>query len=165
MSSIKLEQFIDPQDKLWEFVENIVKGEGFSLYDIIKPRQGLLRVFIDSLVDSPAGDSKRGSGVNADDCITVCRRLMDALAVEGSALGVGASPDLEVSSPGLDRVMRLDEHFSSGIGSKVKLWLEGEAVTGVLEDYKMNTLYFKGVESAEVSQIPFSDVRKAQKIF
>jgi ribosome maturation factor RimP len=162
MSGIKVQQYIDPEDRLWKFVEGVVSAEGFLLYDIAKPRSGFLRIFIEREKDT---DSEKGSGVSADDCITVCRRLMDGFAVEGTDLGTGAEPDLEVSSPGLDRVMRLNDHFSSGIGSNVKIWLEDKAVSGVLEDFRSDTLYVKESEDTEVYRIPFAEVRKAQRVF
>jgi ribosome maturation factor RimP len=106
------------------------------------------------------------TGVTADDCITVCRRLMDAFAVEGEMLGSGREPELEVSSPGLDRVMRLPWHFVNGIGSSVKLWLADRAVSGVIEDCsKDEVLAFRESENPEVQHIPLSEVRKAQIIF
>lgn len=183
MSGIKVEQYLNPQDDLWGFVEKVVKAEGFFLYDLAKPRAGLLRVFIersevpgnDMLGDGSDTDtgnsdgtkSERSTnlGVSADDCITVCRRLMDAFAVDGQELGIGSEPDLEVSSPGLDRGMRLESHFAAEVGSNVKVWLDGKAITGILEDFKEKVLFFRELEASNVTEIPFVEVRKAQKVF
>jgi ribosome maturation factor RimP len=171
MAANKNEKFLSVDSPIWAKVASVVMSEGFSLYDVSMPRQNLLRVFIDKKKEDV---SKIGSGVTADDCIKVCRALMDTFAVEGGDLGVSSEPDLEVSSPGLDRLLRLDEHFNSGIGSKVKLWLQDEAVTGVIEDFKLDTIYFRGLDDSKAGsdklgsglvEIPFSSIRKAQRLY
>ena len=51
---------------------------------------------------------------------------MSFFLVEGARLGVGTEPELEVSSPGVNRHLRLPEHFKSAVGERVKIGVRGE---------------------------------------
>ena len=66
-----------------------------------------LQVFID-----------REGSVTIRDCVTVNRAIGDLLEVEG--LG-GDSYDLEVSSPGLDRILRKEDDFRRFAGREVRV--------------------------------------------
>jgi ribosome maturation factor RimP len=165
-------QFLNPGDDLWNFVQSHIHDESLELYDLARPRSDQMRIFIDrkKVSDVTEGSEetvpkRRGSRVTADDCTTICRRLMDAFVVEGAALGISSSPELEVSSPGLDRSLRLREHFISAIGSKVKIWLEGKSVLGVLHNFENDIVVFGDESSGIVSEIAFSDIRKAQTVY
>lgn len=80
--------------QLIELIENDVSGLGYELVDFeTSPRGRLLRVFIDRLPD-------RGT-VTIDDCTAVSNQLSRLLAVENVDYD-----RLEVSSPGLDRVLK-----------------------------------------------------------
>ena len=80
--------------QLIELIENDVSGLGYELVDFeTSPRGRLLRVFTDRLPD-------RGT-VTIDDCTAVSNQLSRLLAVENVDYD-----RLEVSSPGLDRVLK-----------------------------------------------------------
>ena len=68
-----------------------------------------LRVYLD----------KEG-GVTIDDCEAVSRPLSDAL---DEADPIEGSYTLEVSSAGIDRVLRHPEHFTAFLGSEVEIRL------------------------------------------
>lgn len=73
-------------------------------------RQGLLRVYID-----------REDGVTLDDCSRVSHQLSGVLDVEDS---MGGPYILEVSSPGLDRLLLKADHFNRYAGNQVKVKLK-----------------------------------------
>ena len=72
-------------------------------------RRGLLRVFIDG-----------PEGVGLSDCEAASRQISAVLDVEDPIAG---EYSLEVSSPGLDRKLRLPEHFERFAGAEVKVQL------------------------------------------
>ena len=99
----------------------IAEGEGYDIYDVEYVKEGphwFLRVFIIS-----------EDGVNIDDCETISRALSTVLDEKDC---ISANYFLEVSSPGIERVLRQDEHFENAVGEKVKIKLYKE-VDGVKE--------------------------------
>ncbi len=82
---------------------------GYELVDLVYSpgRNGLLRVFVDSQ-----------QGVTLDDCESVSHQLSAFLDVEDPI------PDhytLEISSPGINRVLRTPGHFEQFAGERVKV--------------------------------------------
>jgi ribosome maturation factor RimP len=70
-------------------------------------RTGLLRVFID-----------KAGGVDVEDCAQVSNHLIRLFAVEGIEYG-----RLEISSPGLDRVLRSERDFARFSGEQARVRL------------------------------------------
>jgi ribosome maturation factor RimP len=84
-------------------LESTVAGLGYELVDHGFAQPGrLLRVFIDHPVDN----ASTRQGITLDDCERVTRQLQRVLDVEGVNYG-----RLEVSSPGLDRVLKKPADF------------------------------------------------------
>lgn len=97
--------------QLFEFIENTVAGLGYELVDFeTSPRGRLLRVFIDRLPD-------RGP-VTIDDCTVVSHQLSRVLAVENVDYD-----RLEVSSPGLDRILKKPGDWQRFAGHDVQFKL------------------------------------------
>ena len=99
----------------------IVEGEGYEIYDVEYVKEGphwFLRVFITS-----------ADGVNIDDCETISRALSTILDEKDC---ISTNYFLEVSSPGIERVLRQDEHFENAVGEKVKIKLYKD-IDGVKE--------------------------------
>ena len=98
---------------------------GYELVDLeISNRGKLLRVFIDKQNPTSAKDS-----VNIDDCVLVSNQLGNLLAVENDI----DYDRLEVSSAGLDRVIKKEADFVRFIGERatVKLRMAMELPTVV----------------------------------
>jgi len=120
--------------QLLELIEKTVTGLGYELVDFeTSPRARVLRVFIDRLPGNEAmaggesqlepemaADAISQGGVTVDDCARVSNHLSRVLAVENIDYD-----RLEVSSPGLDRVLRKLSDFArfSGYEAAVKLRL------------------------------------------
>ena len=108
----------------------IVEGAGCTLWDVeyVKEAgQWFLRVYID----------KEG-GVSIDDCEAVSRPLSDLLD-EADPIPEGYI--FEVSSAGLDRVLRKPEHFEKCLGQQVDVKLYrsqagSKEYTGALTGYQ-----------------------------
>ena len=91
---------------LREKLETAVNGLGFELVDLEMSNHGkLLRLFI----DKPAG-------INVGDCALVSSHLTRLFAVENIAY-----ERLEVSSPGLDRVLKKHSDFERFAGEKAQI--------------------------------------------
>ncbi len=93
---------------LQELLETTLAGLGYELVDLERSGKGLfLRVFID-----------KPEGINVDDCAAVSQHLTRLLAVENVAYD-----RLEVSSPGLDRLLKKERDFVRFTGHKARLKL------------------------------------------
>ena len=96
---------------LISLIEKTVAGLGFELVDIEQsPRGRVLRVFIDQ-----AG---KPGGIDIEDCTRVSQQLSRLLTVENIDYD-----RLEISSPGLDRVLKKPADFERFAGSMVNLRL------------------------------------------
>jgi ribosome maturation factor RimP len=93
---------------LQALLETTLTGLGYELVDLERSGRGrLLRVFID-----------KAGGVNVDDCVAVSHHLNRLLPVEGVAYD-----RLEVSSPGLDRLLKKERDFVRFAGQKARIKL------------------------------------------
>ncbi|MGD8497511.1 MAG: ribosome maturation factor RimP [Chromatiales bacterium] len=136
-------------------VEPVVASLGFELWGLqyAAHRKGaLLRVYIES-----------EQGITLDDCAAVSDQLSAVLDVEDP---IGVPYTLEVSSPGLDRLLFRAEQFARYVGERVKLRLgtpldgrrrfegriadvDADAVTLELEDGQTE-LPFDAIEEARL---------------
>jgi ribosome maturation factor RimP len=99
------------REKLIALSEPLLEQLGYELVDLeyaAGRAHAVLRVFID-----------RPQGVGVDDCERVSHELAALLDVE-DPVPVGYT--LEISSPGLDRVLRTPAHFQRFVGERI--WLE-----------------------------------------
>lgn len=93
---------------LAHLLERTVAGLGYELVDLERSNRGrLLRVFID-----------RPGGIGVEDCAAVSNHLTRVLAVEAVDYD-----RLEVSSPGLDRVLRGERDLVRFTGEKARVKL------------------------------------------
>ncbi|MCL2830967.1 MAG: ribosome maturation factor RimP [Betaproteobacteria bacterium] len=98
-------------ERLEQILETTVNGLGFELVDVeISPRGRLLRVFIDN--------PENPNGINVDDCAQVSHQLTHVLEVENVDYD-----RLEVSSPGLDRVLKKARDFERFAGAEIHIKL------------------------------------------
>ena len=96
---------------LHELLDKTVTGLGYELVDIEQsPRGRILRVFIDK--------PEKEGGVDVEDCALVSNQLSRVLAVENIDY-----ERLEISSPGLDRVLKKLADFERFAGSEINLRL------------------------------------------
>ncbi len=115
--------FVDTSNPLWTTLSSIAEDEGLKLYDA-ELSGPTLRIYIDK---APAANSEAESSetpterVNSGDCSRFCRRLMIFFAAEGAKFGVGTEPEIEVSSPGVNRGLRLPLHYAEAVGKRVRI--------------------------------------------
>jgi ribosome maturation factor RimP len=110
-----------------DFIEKIVIQLGYELVDVEIINHGqLLRIFID-----------KPNVIDIEDCALVSNQLNHALSVEEEY----SFDRLEVSSPGIDRVIKRLEDFDRFKGEKVKIklrsiFLNRKNFSGILRGIK-----------------------------
>ena len=96
---------------LHELFDKTVTGLGYELVDVEQsPRGRVLRLFIDK--------TDKAGGIDVEDCSLVSNQLSRLLAVENIDYD-----RLEISSPGLDRVLKKAADFERFSGSEINLRL------------------------------------------
>lgn len=98
--------------QIQQMLEPTVEAMGFELWGIEYLAQGkysLLRVYIDA-----------ENGISVDDCAAVSEQVSGVLDVEDPITG---EYTLEVSSPGLDRLLFKPEQYLAYVGEMVELRL------------------------------------------
>lgn len=108
--------------RIEQVIEPALRDHGLELVDLewrARAPRSVLRVFVD-----------KPGGVGIGDCERVSREVGDLLEVAGVIEG---SYDLEVSSPGLDRLLRTEREYRWARGKRVRCWLsDGREVRGRL---------------------------------
>jgi ribosome maturation factor RimP len=143
----------DAELRLLELVEPFLKERGFRAVDVDCRTfgKGLARIFVDATLDQCAEISR---GVEP---------LLDA-----SDLFAGPY-DLEVSTPGLDRRLRLKTDFETYVGGEVKFELAGKVeglgakARGQLLKVEEDKILVK-VSGKEV-QVPLENIARANAIW
>lgn len=151
------------ESKLLAVCEEALSARGFRIVDLdFQPAgRSTLRVFIER---SEGGEA--GTRVSLEDCSSVSQLLGPLLDVEAVLSG---PYDLEVSSPGLDRRLRLRPDFERCIGSEVKLRLlekregTGMNVRGKLLRVDPSSLILQ--VGNEERSIPLGNVRRANLVW
>lgn len=118
-----------------ELAKPIAEDNGCFIYDVEFVKEGgiyILRVYID-----------REDGVDLDVCEVVSRALSEQLDKKDP---VKQNYYLEVSSPGIERKLRLPEHFERYMGEKIDVGFY-KAVNGS----KQITAYLEGYDEDEIS--------------
>jgi len=92
--------------KLNGLLEITLGGMGYELVGVERPAKGgLLRIYID-----------KPGGVTVEDCAAVSHQVSRVLAVEGVNYD-----RLEVSSPGLDRLLKGERDFARFAGQRARV--------------------------------------------
>ena len=100
------------EEKVEELLVKPINDLGYKLYDVQYSKEGkeyYLRVFIDS-----------PNGIDLSDCEKVSNGINDIL---DSADYIKEQYFLEVSSPGIERILRKDEHLNQNIDKEVEIKL------------------------------------------
>ena len=100
------------EEKLEILLKPVVEGFGYELYDVIYAKEAkdfYLKVFID-----------KDTGISIDDCEKVSNAVSDLLDKEDP---IKDQYFLEVSSAGLERVLRSDKHLKDNLETEVEVKL------------------------------------------
>ena len=138
-----------------ERVETLIKPTiekiGYDLYDVEYAKEGknyFLRIFID-----------KPEGIDLQDCEKVNDEINDLL---DAADYIKEQYFLEVSSPGIERILRKDKHLEQNIGNEVyiKLFKKDEngkkEYQGIIEKFDQEKIVLEGnieIERKNIAQI------------
>jgi ribosome maturation factor RimP len=86
-------------------LETTVGGMGYELVGVERAANGLLRLYID-----------KPGGITVDDCAAVSNQVSRVLTVENVDYG-----RLEISSPGLDRLLKGERDFARFAGQRARV--------------------------------------------
>ena len=135
------------EKKIEELVKPIIENLGYSVYDVIYQKEGkdnYLRIFIDSI-----------QGIGLNDCELVNNSITDILDEKDY---IKAQYFLEISSTGLEKNLRREEHYLNNIGNEIKITLykaiEGKKeITGILNEYTSEYIVLnnKKIENSNIA--------------
>jgi ribosome maturation factor RimP len=120
------------RDQLGVLLEPVVRDLGYELWELEyapRPGGGLLRLFIERPEPgspSEVAGAESEAGITVDDCARVSHAVSEVMDAEDPVPG---HYTLEVSSPGLDRVLRTQAHFDRFEGAQVRVEMK-QAVNG-----------------------------------
>ena len=145
------------ETRVEELLKSIIENIGYELYDVRYEKEGkdyYLRIIID-----------KPEGIDINDCENVNNAINDIL---DEADYIKDQYFLEVSSPGLERVLRKDRHFEKQIGNEVSLKFfkpinKHKELNGILEEYNNGELTIKVDD--ETLKINLKDIAIAKTVF
>ena len=97
------------EERVEELIKDKIENIGYILYDVEYAKEGpnyYLRIFIDS-----------EKGIDLNDCEKVSNEINEKL---DEADYIKEQYFLEVSSPGIERILRKDRHLEQNIGKQVE---------------------------------------------
>ena len=100
------------EEKVTNLLEPIIEKIGYELYDVEYAKEGknyFLRIFIDN-----------EKGIDLNDCEKVNNEITDILDEENY---IKEQYFLEVSSPGIERILRKNKHLEKNIGKEINIKL------------------------------------------
>lgn len=142
------------EEKVQSLVENKILNLGYELYDIEYIKEGkdyFLRIFIDSQ-----------KGIDLNDCEKVNNEINDLL---DEANYIKEQYFLEVSSPGIERILKKDKHLHQNIGKEVniKLFKKDEngnkEYKGFLKKFDEETIIIEKESKIEINRKNIAQIK------
>ncbi len=139
------------EERVETLIKPIIEKKGYDLYDVEYAKEGknfFLRIFID-----------KPEGINLQDCENVNDAINDIL---DQADYIKDQFFLEVSSPGIERILRKDKHLEQNIGNEIhiKLFKKDETgnkeYQGILKEFNDKTIKLEEnieIERKNIAQI------------
>ena len=117
------------EDRVEALITSKINDLGYELYDVEYAKEGkdyFLRIFID-----------KKDGIDLNDCEKVSDGINEIL---DEADYIKEQYFLEVSSPGIERILRKEKHFTDNIGNLVEIKLfkplnKEKKITGTLKEF------------------------------
>ena len=145
------------QERLETVAKDACTKCGVGLYDVdlIHTQHGKIFCVFITKVD----------GVNITDCTKVSKEMNIFLDSDTSL--IDGPYTLEVSSPGVERPLRLKKHYMSAINELIKITFlnndKKETITGKLSEVHHDFIIIKNDDDKH--QIPFHNIKKAKTCY
>lgn len=125
------------EEKVEKLLIDHVNGLGYELYDVQYTKEGK-DYFLKVLIDKP-------NGIDLNDCEKVSNEINPLL---DEADYIKEQYFLEVSSPGIERILRKDKHLKDNIGKLVEVRLfkpinKQKSIEGTLEGFDNDLIEIK----------------------
>lgn len=142
------------EEKVEQLVKPKIEEIGYELYDVEYVKEGknyFLRIFID-----------KKNTIDINDCEKVNNAITDIL---DEANYIKEQYFLEVSSPGIERILRKDKHLESNIGEKIniKLFKKDEnnkkEYQGILEKYNNEIIIIKDEKEIQIQRKNIAQIK------
>ena len=132
------------EEKITQLVEPVVNKLGYELYDVEYAKQGKeyhLIIYI-----------QNEKGISINDCEKVNDAITDLL---DQADYIKEQYYLEVSSTGIEKVLRKEKHLQQNIGNKIEITLytkieKSKQYVGILKNFNENNIILE-VEGKEIT--------------
>ena len=148
------------EEKVEKLLNPIIEKIGYELYDVEYAKEGknnFLRIFIDN-----------SKGIDLNDCEKVNDAITDILDEENY---IKDQYFLEVSSPGVERVLRKEKHLEKNIGTEisVKLFKKDEngkkEYQGILKKFDENQIKMQDEENQKEIGIERKNIAQIKTIY
>lgn len=148
------------EERVEKLIVSKVEEMGYSLYDVQYAKEGkdyFLRIFID----------KQDGGIDLNDCEKVNDGINGLL---DEADYIKEQYFLEVSSPGIERLLRKDKHLQSAIQKEVEINLfkplnNKKQFVGILKEFDDEKLIISETENNEKIQIERKNISLIKEKF
>ena len=130
-------------------IKKIVEKNNYFLYDIEILKENNSHIFRISITSK--------NGINHDDCQKINDLISPLLDVYDPIEG---EYFLEISSPGIERILKKPDHFKLSIGDTIEITLlDKTKIIGILKESDDNGFYL------DCTYYKYSDIKKAKSVF
>ena len=141
------------EEKVETLIEKEINDLGYDLYDVEYVKEGkdyFLRIYIDN-----------PKGINLEDCEKVSNLINDVL---DKADYIKEQYFLEVSSPGVERILRKNKHFKQNINNKIEIKLfkpinGKKEIIGILKGFTEDTIKVETNEEISIDKKQIAQIK------
>ena len=142
------------EEKVEKLLQEKIQELGYNLYDVEYAKEGanyFLRIFID-----------KKEGIDLNDCEKVSNEINVIL---DEVDYIKEQYFLEVSSPGIERIIRKDKHLEQNIGSKIEIKLfkkdekGNKSYIGKLIDYNQEEIEIETEEKIKIKRKNIAQIK------
>ena len=141
------------EEKVEKLITKTINNLGYELYDVEYVKEGkdyFLRIYIDS-----------EKGIDLDDCEKVSNNITDILDKEDY---IKEQYFLEVSSPGVERILRKEKHLKDNIDNEIQIKLfkplNGQKqYRGILKDFNNDYITILNIHEITIDRKNISQIK------
>ncbi len=142
------------EERIETLIKDTIENIGYDLYDVEYAKEGpnyYLRIFIDN-----------ENGIDLNDCEKVSNAINEML--DESDI-IKEQYYLEVSSPGIERIIRKDKHLEQNKGKQIEVKLfkkdknGNKSYIGELEDFDAETITIKNEKEITIERKDIASMR------
>lgn len=142
------------EERIETLIKDTIENIGYDLYDVEYAKEGpnyYLRIFIDN-----------ENGIDLNDCEKVSNAINEML--DESDI-IKEQYYLEVSSPGIERIIRKDKHLEQNKGKQIEVKLfkkdknGNKSYIGELEDFNSETITIKNEKEMTIERKDIASMR------